>query len=219
MVVIAEKTRGAKTPAISEQKALAVFKQKAAAVSKEQREPQEFAVAPKPFSASDLDDMTDDGYRREVIEGRLIVTPSPIFEHQSAVSGLHYVLKHNCPPGYRVAIAPLDWRPPIGDSLQPDLMVIREEDYNPKGFMLGTPLLVVEVRSPSTATFDETEKRARYESLGVPDYWMLDPAIPSLVALHLTDGQYVEIARVGGKETFEAKTPYPATVVPSELIR
>ncbi len=173
---------------------------------------------PRPFTASDLDAVVDDGYRREIIEGRLIVTPSPIFEHQNVVFELGYRMRSEHPPGFKVAMAPLDWRPPTGESLQPDVMVIREEDYNPKGFMLGTPLLVVEVRSPSTAVYDETTKRARYESLGVIDYWMVDPATPSIVALHLADGHYVEVGRATGDESFQATTPFPVTVVPSELI-
>ncbi|EQD79349.1 protein containing DUF820, partial [mine drainage metagenome] len=139
------------------------------------------AVTPtKPFTASDLDAMQDDGYRREVIEGRLIVTPSPIGEHQDTVGWLFLLLNRHRPAGFRVMIAPYDWRVPGGDSLQPDLMIIREEDHNPKGFQLATPLVVIEVLSPSTTIYDQTEKRARYESLGVSGYWMVDPAIPSI---------------------------------------
>ncbi len=174
---------------------------------------------PRPFTASDLDAVVDDGYRREIIEGRLIVSPSPIFEHQDAVVNLILLVSGSCPVGMRVMVAPLDWRTPTGDSLQPDLMIIREEDHNAKGFMLGTPLLTVEVRSPSTAIYDETTKRSRYESLGVIDYWMVDPAAPSIVALHLADGHYVEVGRATGDESFQATTPFPVTIVPSELIR
>ncbi len=174
---------------------------------------------PRPFTTSDLDAMVDDGYRREIIEGRLIVSPSPISEHQKAAGRLYSLLDRYCPNGLSVLIAPLDWHPPTGESLQPDIMVIREEDYNPKGFQIGAPLLAVEVRSPSTAIYDETEKRARYESLGVIDYWMVDPATPSIVALHLTDSHYVEVGRVTGDDSLKATTPFPVTVVPSELIR
>ena len=174
---------------------------------------------PRPFTASDLDAMVDDGYRREIIEGRLIVSPSPIYRHQKAAFELGHRMRLDIPPGFDVVIAPLDWRLPTGESLQPDVMVVREEDCNLDGFLLGTPLLVVEVRSPSTAIYDETEKRARYESLGVIDYWMVDPAAPSIVALHLADGHYTEVGRATGDESFEATTPFPVTIVPAELIR
>ncbi len=174
---------------------------------------------PRPFTASDLDAVVDDGYRREIIEGRLIVSPSPISRHQKAVGRLYSLFDRYHSSGLSVLIAPLDWHPSTGESLQPDVMVIREEDYNPDGFQLGTPLLVVEVRSPSTAIYDETTKRSRYESLGVIDYWMVDPAAPSIVALHLADGHYVEVGRATGDESFQANSPFPVTIVPSELIR
>ncbi|EQD40207.1 protein containing DUF820 [mine drainage metagenome] len=116
-------------------------------------------------------------------------------------------------------IAPLDWRPAGGDSLQPDLMVIREEDYNADGFQLATPLLIIEILSPSTMIYDKGDKRKRYETLGVSTYWIVDPIAPSLTALQLKDGRYVEVAEVTGSETYEADLPYPVTVVPEDLIR
>ncbi|MCL4434229.1 MAG: Uma2 family endonuclease [Actinobacteria bacterium] len=174
---------------------------------------------PRAFTASDLDTMGDDGYRREVIEGRLIVTPSPISRHQDAVGSLFLLLGHHRPDGFRVMIAPLDWRTSGGNSLQPDLMVIGEEDYNPDGFQLATPLLVVEVLSPSTMIYDKGDKLRIYETLGVQSYWIVDPATPSLIALQLRDGSYVEVAQVTGSQTYEADLPYPVPVAPADLIR
>ena len=171
------------------------------------------------FTASDLDNTRDDGCRYEVIEGRIIVTPSPIGRHQSGIGQLFLLLGHNCPDGFRVMIAPYDWRTSEGDSLQPDLMVIREEDYNPDGFQLATPLLVVEVLSPSTRIYDQGDKRRAYELLGVNGYWIVDPAAPSIIALQLRGEAYVEIGRVSGSETFEAGYPYPVAITPDDLFR
>ena len=171
------------------------------------------------FTASDLDNTRDDGCRYEVIEGRIIVTPSPISKHQNGIGQLFLLLNHYCPDGFRVMIAPLDWRTSGGDSLQPDLMVIREEDYNPDGFQLETPLLVIEVLSPSTRIYDQGDKRSTYESLGVNGYWIVDPAAPGITALQLRDGAYVEIGQAVGSQTFEASYPYPVSIVPDDLIR
>ncbi len=174
---------------------------------------------PGPFTATDLDNMRDDGYRREVIEGRLIVTPSPISKHQKAIYQLVLLLERHRPDEFEVMIAPLDWRTSGGDSLQPDLMVIREEDYNPDGFQLETPLLVIEVLSPSTRIYDQGDKRSAYEALGVNGYWIVDPAAPGITALQLRDGAYVEIGQAVGSQTFEASYPYPVSIVPDDLIR
>ena len=176
------------------------------------------AAPPRPFIGSDLDEIEDGGYRYEVIEGRLIVNPTPISRHQNAVVKLTYLFESRCPPGFKVMVAPLDWRPPTGDSLQPDLMVIRKEDYNPEGFQLATPQLVVEVLSPSSMTYDRHDKRARYEMLGVPSYWIVDASIPSLTALQLTDGCYVEVAQVSGSDAYKAALPYHVAIAPGDLV-
>ena len=42
---------------------------------------------------------------------------------------------------------------------------------------------------------------------------------PELIAFELRDGQYQEVARVGGDEAFRAALPFPVTVTPSELVR
>jgi hypothetical protein len=49
-------------------------------------------------------------------------------------------------------------------------------------------------------------------------YWIIDPLVPSLVALELRDASYVEVARVEGAQAWTATAPY-ATVVPGDLLR
>lgn len=46
----------------------------------------------RPFVTSDLDTMPDDGYRREVIGGVLIVKPAPVGRHQICLFRLSLVL-------------------------------------------------------------------------------------------------------------------------------
>jgi len=77
------------------------------------------------------------------------------------------------------------------------------------------PLLVVEVHSPSTRLADLGTKRLAYESAGVPSYWMVDPAGPTLTVLSLRDGRYVEEANVTGDQPYEASYTFSVTVVPS----
>jgi Uma2 family endonuclease len=48
--------------------------------------------------------------------------------------------------------------------------------HDAHGTILDEPtLLVVEVLSPSTETFDRQVKAQRFAALGVPCYWILDP--------------------------------------------
>ena len=170
-----------------------------------------------PFTWDDLVEMPDDGYRRELVHGQLLVTPSPVFRHQRAAAELHFLLRSARPPGMEVLTAPFDWKRSEETVFEPDLLVLRSGDCQPDGWLTATPLLVVEIASPSTATTDRTLKRALYEEAGVPSYWLVDPVEPSLTVLELEGGTYREVAAVRADEPFEATRPFPVTVVPAAL--
>ncbi len=163
--------------------------------------------------------MPDDGYRREVIGGALVVTPSPVGRHQRCVTRLSFHLQRACPADLEVIVSPYDWRPPSGESFQPDLMVIRRADFDPDGPLRATPLLIVEVLSASNAEQDRAVKRARYEALGVPAYWIVDPVTPAISALRRNvRGRYVEAARASRGQPLVVDFPFAVELTPAELI-
>lgn len=46
----------------------------------------------RPMTLADLDGVPDDGHRYELIDGVLVVTPSPRWGHQDVVGRLHLLL-------------------------------------------------------------------------------------------------------------------------------
>jgi Uma2 family endonuclease len=174
----------------------------------------------RPFTYEDLEGMPDDGYRREIIGGSLIVTPAPSIRHQLVVGHLFAILHSVRTAGAAVLAAPCDWKLPDGGSVQPDLLVVGREDLDLDGPLpaSATPLLVVEVLSPSNPGQDRALKRALYEQLGVRAYWLVDPMVPSLVALRLKSSGYEVEAEVAGSEVFRTDWPFPVRVVPGELV-
>jgi Uma2 family endonuclease len=58
----------------------------------------------------------------------------------------------------------------------------------------GTPLLIVEVLSPSTRAQDRGVKMRRYAARGVPHYWVLDPDAQVIECLRLEGGSYRPVA-------------------------
>ena len=80
------------------------------------------------------------------------------------------------------------------------------------------PLLVIEIRSPSTALIDLNRKKAAYERFGVPSYWIVnpDPPQPELTVFELRDGRYALAAKTPG--LFTADRPFTVTVAPAHLI-
>jgi Uma2 family endonuclease len=77
---------------------------------------------------------------------------------------------------------------------------------------------VVEIASPRTRRHDRGDKLLAYQEYGVPYYWIVDPQVPTLTALHLRDARYVEYAVVTGEDAYQATEPFPLTVVPARLL-
>lgn len=171
----------------------------------------------RPLTAADLELMPDDGHRYELIDGTLIVTPAPAPRHQVVVGELHLLLRSACPADLRVLLAPLDVVLAGDTVVQPDLLVTRRADLTERNLPTA-PLLAIEVASPSTRLIDLNLKKARYEQAGCASYWVVDPQDISLTAWELHDGRYVEVARVVGREVFEARSPYVMRVVPESLL-
>ncbi|WP_207947628.1 Uma2 family endonuclease [Occultella glacieicola] len=110
------------------------------------------------WTVDDLDRLPDDGLQYELLDGLLLVTPAPVLLHQRTIGNLHLLLRAACTPGYEVFLSPVDWRPDLRTSLQPDLLVVRNEDVAVRN--ITAPLvLAVEVLSPSTRRKDLVLKR------------------------------------------------------------
>ncbi len=148
----------------------------------------------KPLTIEDLADYPDDGMRREIMSGELIVSPAPTPIHQLAVGELHLILsafvrKHALG---RVLLSPVDVRLSLTDVVEPDLIFIPNERQALIGgkFIDGLPDLVLEVLSPSTKGRDLVRKRALYAHSGIAEYWIVDPEQETLLIHELRNGHY-----------------------------
>ncbi len=122
--------------------------------------------------------LPDDGNRYELIDGELLVSPSPRWLHQRAVLALvrrvdPYVRQHRLGS---TGFAPCDLDLEHGQLVQPDLFVIRlRNGREPLDWAeLGVPRLVSEVLSPSTAFNDRNRKRRKYQRSRINEYWIVD---------------------------------------------
>ena len=174
----------------------------------------------RPFTVHDLEAAPDDGNRYELIDGSLLVSPAPSYRHQKVAFQLGKRLDDACPEGLEVLLAPFAVRPNESTELQPDVVVFREEDVTERGLPVA-PVLAVEVLSPSTKAIDLTIKKAAYERMGVPSYWVLDPLEHILTVFELdgTGFHYQKVAEVSGDKAYEATQPFPVRIVPAELRR
>jgi Uma2 family endonuclease len=163
----------------------------------------------RPLTRADLDTMPGDGHRYELVDGTLIVSPSPRWRHQRVLRGLFRVLDAACPPELELLFAPFDVVLADDTVLVPDLLVAPRAQFTDRE-LPGAPLLAVEVLSPSTRAVDLTLKRQVLQEAGVPAYWLLEPFDLVLTLLELEEGVYVE--RFRGALPYRAARPFPVLV-------
>jgi Uma2 family endonuclease len=169
------------------------------------------------WTVADLADLPDDGLQYELADGVLLVSPAPRPRHQVVVGEVYLLLRAACPADLQVFLAPLDYQPTNRRSFQPDLLVVRRTDVGDAN-VVAPLLLAVEVLSPSTRSKDLLLKRGIYEQSGVGSYWIIDPDEPSVLALELRDGCYVEAGRVVGDQVLALELPFPVRLCPQALL-
>lgn len=176
------------------------------------------AMASKTLTRADLDALPDDGLRHELIDGSFVMTPAPGMAHQDFAFALARAL-HAAAEGtdLKVVMAPYDVV--LGPNVvEPDIVVAPRLAFTERELQ-EPPLLVVEVRSPSTAWLDEGRKRSLYEEGRVMHYWLADPSEPSITVLELIQGRLEQTNHARDEETLRVGKPFDIEVVPSRLVQ
>ncbi|MCK0112864.1 Uma2 family endonuclease [Ornithinimicrobium sp. F0845] len=159
------------------------------------------------------DDMTV-----QLIEGELVVSPSPSVVHQVVHSRLFGVLLAAAPGRVLVLSAPLDVRAGESTVVQPDILVI--DDVDRRGAEVTTPpILAVEILSPSSRRTDLVRKPEVLSEFGVEHYWVVDPVHPAIRPFRLVGGTYESGQVVLGDDLFEIAVPFPVSFRPADLAR
>lgn len=122
--------------------------------------------------------LPEDG-RYEVLEGDLLMTPSPVTYHQVICTNLLLILGNHIRKELlgRIFVAPYDVVLSKYNVVQPDLIFVsrhREHIIGEKNIQ-GAPDMVVEVLSPGTRERDEKIKMKIYAKYGILEYWIVDP--------------------------------------------
>jgi len=149
--------------------------------------------------------LPNDGHRYEIVNGVLVMTPAPTPEHQEIIGEIYSALRtHIKLAGLgRVFMSPIDVDLGPKKVFQPDVVVILNEhlDRVQAKKIIGAPDLVVEVASPSTATFDRLVKYEIYDRAGIAEYWIVKTASHTIEVLVLENGEYRSLGSFSGQAT------------------
>lgn len=136
------------------------------------------AAEKKKYTYEDYMKLSDDE-RYELIEGELIMLPTPKTEHQR-ISGKisqkigRFVEEKKCGDAF---FAPCDVVLGGKDVVQPDILFVSKEREQiiEEDNIKGAPDLVVEIVSDSSAYNDFVTKKMLYSKHGVQEYWIVVP--------------------------------------------
>src|ERR1039457_1279813 len=131
-----------------------------------------------PITRHDYEEMPAGPPYYQVIEGDLVMSPSPNIYHQAIVSRrctllLQFLEKR---PLGEAFVAPLDVFLSEINVYQADVVFVSNQRRSilTEHGLEGAPDLAVEVLSPSTARFDKRSKRKVYARTGVRELWLVD---------------------------------------------
>lgn len=131
------------------------------------------------YTVEDYRALPDD-QRVELIDGYLYDMASPTTFHQLMAGEIYrqvanYIMEQggSCMP----FISPIDVQLDNDEKtmIQPDVMIVCDQDQIVKRNIMGAPDFVLEVISPGTKRRDYVIKLAKYENAGVREYWIVDP--------------------------------------------
>ena len=133
-----------------------------------------------------------DEYREELLDGKIICMAPPFVNH-NIVTGNIFILFKKYFKG-KPCEAFTNWgyvHFSKKDNVIPDVMVICKKDIIKRDGIYGTPDLIIEVLSPSTAKNDRGYKKNLYEKHGIGEYWIVEPDACTVEVYYLKEKTYI----------------------------
>lgn len=107
----------------------------------------------------------------------------------------------------------------------PDLTIIRAEHVqqldqrNTLRLSMAPPFLVIEIVSPGELQRDRDyiAKRTQYQERGIPEYWVVDPQLETVLVLKLTGNVYTEVNTFSGKKNIRSPLFGELNLTPAQI--
>ena len=148
----------------------------------------------------------------QLIDGEVVIGMPPILKHQAIVGEILFLLMMIArKSGGKAFTSPVEVYLDDDNVFEPDVLYVKPDNLaitqQDEKRIVGAPNLVVEVLSPSTASYDRSEKYRAYEQHGVDEYWIVDPVHETIEVWTLeTGGKFARQGAYGKISTFDSKT-------------
>lgn len=140
--------------------------------------PSDIGYAGLKMSADEFLALGETHERYELIDGLVVMSPSPSVRHKETLAEIIHQLKTYAGRTKAIRVLPeTDVRFRADKVYRPDISVYAADALPPEVDRLTLPpALIVEVLSPGTKPLDLLTKRDDYDDAGVQEYWVADPA-------------------------------------------
>lgn len=171
------------------------------------------------WTTDDLDTMPETSHRLEILDGTLLVSPTPTNVHQTVAMRLGVALYDTCPEHLDVT-QNVEVRISRLRSFVPDVLVVTAEAGTRRTsvFAPHEVVLAVEVASPSSRTLDAVTKATAYAEAGIENYWRVETEGTIVVHTYRLDdlaGRYVETGT--HTDTLITEHPWPLRLPVSQV--
>lgn len=164
------------------------------------------ATVKRRLTVEDYRQLPADDWRYQLIDGEIVMSPSPNFFHQTILANIFGLLAPHVQEKRLglVRFAPLDFYLDDNNVYQPDIFFVSESRKHVirKDGLHGAPDLAVEVLSPRTARYDLEAKRAGYARSGVAELWLVYPKAKRIDVYHLQENSEKPLASYSLGQTF-----------------
>lgn len=164
----------------------------------------------------DVLNLPPDAPRVELLDGVMLVVPSPTLNHQNVCSRLWMWLQSHTPPQYQ-AVQAVGVAVSVNRTYEPDVLLHSAEAEVGRHYLVPTDVvLVVEVVSPGTRARDRFAKPAEYAAAGIEHYWRIEQDPMHVYAYRRTTAGTYELV-ADSAELIELDAPFPIKLPITEI--
>jgi Uma2 family endonuclease len=166
-------------------------------------------VAVRKLTWDDLKDLPEAAGRTEIVDGDLVVSPTPSYDHQRIATAL------------TVAIGPFVKQHGLGEffgapvhvvlaehaNFEPDLCFLANVNLHrlQDPVIAGPPDLIIEIISEGNRTHDTVVKFQSYARYGVAEYWLVDQRNQRINVWSLRQEGYVSLGAFAPGEMIQSR--------------
>lgn len=168
------------------------------------------------YTLEDVLNLPPDTPRVELVNGVMLVVPSPTIDHQDISSLLWQWLRRHAPKEYK-AVQGLGVAVEVNRTYEPDVLLFQAGHEGGRHFIPADQVVIaIEVVSPSTRARDRFAKPAEYAAAGIPFYWRVEQHPVHVYAYRLGEGGTYELM-ADSPDVLTVDQPFPITLTIAEI--